>query len=458
LPADLPLGPATLTLHFNEGLSSSAEVEIVPLDFALYTLGPGYGPALAQNIKVGEGIQPNGLTTPVHPGDFLTLWGTGLGTAPSAEVKVLLGGQPVPVVYAGPAPVYESLDQINVFVPEDAPILDDCYATLVVEIGDYRSNGTSVSKTGAGACSHPLTLTFDQMQLLDQGGRVPFGEIGVASYAGTSGATPQDWVRGLLQTEATRATFLNFDAAAIARLSRRQNETPTLGCTVNPNGRGATGVIYASGSVSIGSHLTLSGPEGKIAFLLPADPLLAGYYAQTLSSSGFAQDPSLLPAPYLAPGDWLIDAPGSPQVEGFRLRLQLPPHVQLANPGALRTVNRNADLTIEWNPNGFRASDILRITLSGASGVTAGPETAASPLTLTCSAPALDGRLTIPSAMLRDFAADGPNSLPGTLLSFFLNGPADDEEAIFAVPLVEGGVLPGRLSYSWGLWFPVTME
>jgi len=46
LPEDLPLGPATMTLTYNGGITSSGTVEIVPASFALFASSFGFGPRL----------------------------------------------------------------------------------------------------------------------------------------------------------------------------------------------------------------------------------------------------------------------------------------------------------------------------------------------------------------------------------------------------------------------------
>ncbi|GAB4369835.1 MAG: hypothetical protein OHK0021_12760 [Bryobacter sp.] len=105
---------------------AGAEVhrEVVMLAAAapgLFTNGPN-GEALA--------VLPNGaLNGPANParaGDILTLYGTGDGLrtvrngqeVPFQTVSVTLGGQPAEVLYAGAAPGFPGLLQLNVKVPE----------------------------------------------------------------------------------------------------------------------------------------------------------------------------------------------------------------------------------------------------------------------------------------------------------------------------------------------------
>jgi len=43
----------------------------------------------------------------------VSLYGTGFARAPSSNVKATVGGQPVPVLYAGPQGTFSGVDQIN---------------------------------------------------------------------------------------------------------------------------------------------------------------------------------------------------------------------------------------------------------------------------------------------------------------------------------------------------------
>jgi uncharacterized protein (TIGR03437 family) len=81
------------------------------------------------------------ITNPARPGQIVILWATGLGStnpplrpgelargaAPlqrSAEFQIALNGKPVPVgnvLYAGIAPGFAGLYQINLLLPEDTP-------------------------------------------------------------------------------------------------------------------------------------------------------------------------------------------------------------------------------------------------------------------------------------------------------------------------------------------------
>jgi len=93
IPRDGPLGQDSVTLSYNPQNSVTQSVNIVATSFGLHSAGFGEA-ALAQNIS-SNGPQLNNLTHPARPQDFVTLWGTGLGSATADNVTVLLGGHPL---------------------------------------------------------------------------------------------------------------------------------------------------------------------------------------------------------------------------------------------------------------------------------------------------------------------------------------------------------------------------
>ena len=182
VPSDLPLGPATLQFSPGNQPPQSIAITIVPSAFGLYTG--------AQNDSNGA-VQANNLTHPAHPGDYVSLWGTGLGTAAQDQVKVLLGGHPAPVLYAGPAPGLPGKNQINFQVPNDAAIPDGCFVAVQVEVQGVASNTIAISKAnGSDICTPPFDLTEDQMKSLDAGGAVPFASFLIDGLVSTPPPRP----------------------------------------------------------------------------------------------------------------------------------------------------------------------------------------------------------------------------------------------------------------------------
>jgi uncharacterized protein (TIGR03437 family) len=105
IPDNIPAGVATLTLTLNTTIFPPATVTIAPAAIGIFTpSGQSIGPATAQNIS-GDGTPSrNALTTPALPGQYVTLWGTGLGAFRNSDVTVSVAGKAVSPTFAGRAP------------------------------------------------------------------------------------------------------------------------------------------------------------------------------------------------------------------------------------------------------------------------------------------------------------------------------------------------------------------
>ena len=173
LPSATPAGSGQLTVTVGGQTSPPAAITVVPAAFGLLTLNSiGNGPAAVYDIN----YQYNGFTNAANPGDYLTLWGSGLGPVTGDEtmapvqtnmttpIEVDIGGVAANVPYHGRSG-YAGLDQIDVQVPAGVA---GCYVSVVVKTGNIVSNfGTiAVAQTGR-VCSEPTTgITANQVQAL----------------------------------------------------------------------------------------------------------------------------------------------------------------------------------------------------------------------------------------------------------------------------------------------------
>ncbi len=121
----------------------TVNVRVAPAVPSIFVLDAN-GTAAALNAVTGTVVGPN---SPLHPGDFLSLYLTGLGATTSTNgldyaqtpPTVTIGGISVPVSYAGRTPGYAGLDQINCKIPTS--IVGAAVPVVVTSAG--RSSNTA---------------------------------------------------------------------------------------------------------------------------------------------------------------------------------------------------------------------------------------------------------------------------------------------------------------------------
>ncbi len=129
--------------------SRTVNVLVEPAAPSIFTLdASGTGAAAALNGATGAVVSPQ---NPLLSGDYLELFLTGLGTTTARNgldyadqlPTVTISGQDCPVMYAGRAPGWPGLDQINCVVPSGLP--SDESAPLAVTSGAQTSNTVTIA-------------------------------------------------------------------------------------------------------------------------------------------------------------------------------------------------------------------------------------------------------------------------------------------------------------------------
>jgi uncharacterized protein (TIGR03437 family) len=152
LPSNAPLGRVTLRARVNGVNSNFLAIDTIEASPGLFAINAaGFGPGIVQNF-VAPGEAPiNSLGNTAQPGQTVILYGTGLGAisapdnqpAPAGNVgtvEVLVGDQLVRPAYAGRAPGFAGLDQVNFALPAGVP--PGCYVPVRI-----RANGRVTSNT-----------------------------------------------------------------------------------------------------------------------------------------------------------------------------------------------------------------------------------------------------------------------------------------------------------------------
>ncbi|MBI1352980.1 MAG: hypothetical protein GC160_01450 [Acidobacteria bacterium] len=157
------VGPAVLNVLRNGRLAASGQIVVAAYAPSVFSAnGDGTGVAAAELLRVSNGSttpEPVGVydaeegrwrPRPVSLGPdgellFLTLYGTGIrGRARLADVRAEVGGQVVPVIYAGAQSEYAGLDQINLG-PLPRSLAGKGEVDIVLRVAGRTSNRVTVA-------------------------------------------------------------------------------------------------------------------------------------------------------------------------------------------------------------------------------------------------------------------------------------------------------------------------
>ena len=453
LPSNTPTGTGTLTVTSNGSTSTAFPITVVASSFGTFAYNSaGTGPGVVTDINYIE-------LTPFHtvkPGDYVRLYGTGLGPSdPSTEKTqfptqtnicpgsncptVWVGSQQASVYYAGSAG-YTAEDEIVFQVPSGA---QGCYVQVAVQTGSVIGNFTSIAVDPNGATcqdadginyndiasavstkgsanvmavsmlSNYLTLNLGVLGNQPWDNDTASGQIGTFSpyvlqaFEGftLSPSVGYCTVLPFLQypppsdPAAGYATFLD-DGASVT--IKGPNGTANVGKDLNSSGN-AVGYGGASGGNPIGGETILelisgcpSSSTNNCApfFLSTSDAISAGTYnISTPGGSGAgAVTGSIAVSSEAAAFKWTNSSIASSNIP------------------------RNTPLTITWtggDPSGF--VDITMVSSTLQSGTT--PSATTPGILAECMAPASAGTFTVPTVVLQ--------SLPSTASSTALVPPGE---------------------------------
>jgi uncharacterized protein (TIGR03437 family) len=434
LPPDLPLGTTSVYATVKGIDTAAASFTVISSNFGIFTQPSTAGIAVfVSGIYTVESIIPGnatrfvfrndgsvvGLAQPAHPGDDLTVYGTGLGLATPDQVSVAIAGMPVQVTYAGPAGGGAGLDQINFHIPSNFTAADSCADAFGVTVAGTLVAPKAFSYTqSAAACPSSYGFNVSELAALDAGSQAPFVQLNLQSSIRP--ATEADNVG----VGFTRSEFaLAFERTAFSPTLLNTVDSSFYSCQLQPAGLlGAElSQAYSGFSLTLGSVSMPVGPS----LISPALPTAV-------------PTPSMLPAGLYRQGTWQLAA------ADFSQPLPLPAPIQLKNFAALQSIDRTKDLTITWDPTGYSPTDVLTLSL-------------AAPLNSwfissnsLCNARASDGFLTVPTAQLQ--------AIPKAVTLTVGVAPHPDRNFSFRLPQTDGSTLPLQVLYSFSETFPVTLH
>ena len=167
LPSNVPTGSAQVVLTYNGLTTPPATITVAPTRLGLFFQQVnGVSMAIAQNVNSATDYPLNLPGNPAKPGQYVILWGTGMGpingadnVAPSTvnavgnmnnvPVTITVGGVNAPSQYAGRQAQTAAVDNVYFIVPNGVPY--GCQIPVLVTAGGVVANNTNISITQDGS-------------------------------------------------------------------------------------------------------------------------------------------------------------------------------------------------------------------------------------------------------------------------------------------------------------------
>ncbi len=396
LPSNTPVGLGKITVT-SAGQPGSSPFNVVGSAFALAAFGEG-GIAVAQNdSQAGELLSQ---TNAANPGEYLTLWGSGLGPVAADEtqyqtpnnlknvpIEVDIGGVSATVTYHGRS-VYPGVDQINVIVPAG---VSGCKVSVVVTSGGVPSNFATIQVATSGRmCSDPelAPITPEEYRKLLDLDNVNVGTLSLMKFATTN---PRN---GDVTGDRAFATFRQYTAQQFSSSVFLQRPS-TGGCLVTYSGEPPFMLWGEASLLNAGSQINVTGPNGLLA-LAPSYPGGQGIYVEPDGAP-----PPIVPSDG---GTFTFDnGSGGPDVGAFTTSFSEPlteARFLWTNRPAITAVERANGQPVKWT-GGLAGSHVHIFGYSSVhvlGRVNNGFDVYAY---FTCTAPVSAGQFTVPAAVLK---------------------------------------------------------
>ena len=458
IPSTLAAGNYNVTVTYNTATSAPFAAQVVESKPGLLTQdSTGSGLAVVQNIISATQYDLNRLTTgnvggytvsPAKPGETLVAYATGLGPVPGGDniasagynfltngvsVQVLVNGTAIPALYAGRAPNFSGLDQIDFTLP--ANVATGCTVSLQISVAGILSSATTLSiapSASATSCVLP-GYTTSQLAALDQGGTITAGSFSITQIAET---VP---TYGTVKIDSASGGFTQVTAFELGSLPVTYSSITTGACTVIQV-TGTSGQLSAGGTVTNldAGAVTLTGPAGS-NLTNAALTETANAYSLSIGEEGITGVPGLGNGAIVA-GKYTLSGAGGKDVGSFNTSITLGSPLTVIG-GLPATVTRSQGLTLSWT--GGNSTDAVEIF--GYSGTTSGTGTSAvtTATEFICTTTAGAGSFTVPASVLTQLPQTPAASANGTGVLELLSGPTP---ATFSPSLTAGGTVASAFS------------
>jgi uncharacterized protein (TIGR03437 family) len=450
MPSTTPVGNATLTVTFNGATSATRSVRVAASSFGTFTINQrGSGPGVITNFDSPSAQPVNTVLKPARPGQTVILYGTGLGPLPAGtpdnaaapavqinnnSIEVLVGSRRATVSYAGRAPGFVGLDQINFVVPPDVL---GCAVSVLIRVGTQVSNATTMAvSTSGGVCSDPLGLPSSALERLSNGQSLKYGAIslsrftldlaipGIGSFSSTSDSGAADFneitPQNVIQSASLNVGGVPSIGSCIVYTVTLDDLTPE-----DP-------IAYRG--LDAGPQLTINGPRGAKTFTKSTVTPFDGFYTANLGGGVALPGLPAPEPPYLESGNYTITGPGGADVGAFTAQYTIGAQLVWSNRDTTNAIARASGQLVTWTGGG--ANDFVFITGYSASDTTDNSITGG----FICIERASAQRFTIPAAILLAIPASPSGGGLGTPLGVLAVGSIFQERT-FNAPGLDIGVV-----------------
>ena len=394
MPSNTPLGLVSVQVIYNGIKSNPSPVRVVANSLGLFTsTGTGIGPGSVQNV-VGNLAPLNSPLTPAQPGQYVILWGTGLGpiaqpdTSPPptgnlpSQVEIFVGGQVVSnITYSGRTPCCSGVDEIVFQLPANAPL--GCFVPVTARLG-----GTVVSNTVTIAISQSSTSCTDAgnpLSLIPVNG----GSLGLVALKRDSRTDTVQVPGGAgLVSDQAIAWFGQYPASPFGFDPYLDLPAPGSCTADGSSGNPEVNLGRAAAKDLSPGAMTVSGGPSPVN-MTPVTSDLTYQFGLLGLNQSLPRQGTVLPL-YLNPGTYKITAAGG-DIGAFSTTLSATTPVSWTNrPTGSTPIDRTQPFTINWTGSGpvyIRGYNRDYPTNSGA--------------TFICNVPAGSNSFTIPNYILQ---------------------------------------------------------